>query len=168
MTKGNAIRYYRKFSGADRYLLGFNYKKDTYMADVKEIMPRFIRVERESTKKGGHEKLQLRLKNADMEYLIRHGAVKVDYEKTKGNNGRNFEMWVQKSNGQEARNWDNEGFWTGGDINIGGVEYQIKFNGAQIVTFNTLHELQKCGKNWKEYRPKVGRKKKPKNQICMK
>lgn len=160
MTKGNAIRYYRKYSGAQGYILGFTYKKKNYMIQVKEIMPRFIRVEKEASKKGGKEKLQLRLRNEHMEQLIRKGAVEIDYEVVKGNNGRAFEMWVQNYYGQTAREWDNDGFWTGGDINIDGIEYQIKFNGAQIVLFNTLKELQKCGKNWKEYRPKVGRKKK--------
>ena len=52
MTKENAIRYYRKFSGAQGYILGFTYKKKNYMATVEEIMPRFIRVEKEASKKG--------------------------------------------------------------------------------------------------------------------
>lgn len=160
MTKGNAIRYYRKFSGAQGYIIGFTYKKKSYMAIVDEIMPRFIRVEKEASKKGGKEKLQLRLTNQHMEQLIRKGAIEIDYEVTKGNNGRNFEMWVQRYFGQVARDWDNDGFWVGGDVNVDGIEYQIKFNGAQIVTFDTLHNLQKCGKDFKNYKPKVGRKKK--------
>ena len=160
MTKGNAIRYYRKFSGAQGYILGFTYKKKNYMAIVDEIMPRFIRVEKEASKKGGKEKLQLRLTNQHMEQLIRKGAIEIDYEITNGNNGRNFEMWVQRYFGQVARDWDNDGFWVGGDVNVDGIEYQIKFNGAQIVTFDTLHNLQKCGKDYKNYVPKRGRKKK--------
>ena len=142
MTKGNAIRYYRKFSGADAYVIGFVYKKKCYMAIVEEIMPRFIRVEKSSSKKGSKEKLQLRLTNEHMEQLIRKGAIEIDYEVTNGNNGRNFEMWVQNYFGQTAREWDNDGFWVGGDVNVDGIEYQIKFNGAQIVTFDTLHNLQ--------------------------
>ena len=60
MTKGNAIRYYRKFSGADRYIIGFVYKHELYAIAVDEIMPRFMKVEKSSSKKRGHEKLQLR------------------------------------------------------------------------------------------------------------
>ena len=159
MTKGNAIRYYRKFSGADKYIIGFEYKKEMYMAIVDEIMPRYISVERESSKKGGKEKLQLRLRNQHKEQLIRKGATKIDYERTQGNNGRNFEVWVQNYFGQTAREWDNDGFWVGGDVAVDGLEYQIKFEGAQIVMFNTLKELQKCGADFKNYVPKVGRKK---------
>lgn len=160
MTKGNAIRYYRKFSGANAYILGFTYKKENYMAIVNEIMPRFISIEKASSKKGGGEKLQLRLKNEHMEQLIRKGAQKIDYEVVKGNNGRAFEMWVQNYFGQTEREWDADGFWVGGDVSIDGIEYQVKFNGAQIVTFDTLHNLQKCGKDYKSYVPKRGRKKK--------
>lgn len=160
MTKENAIRYYRKFSGAQGYILGFTYKKKNYMATVEEIMPRFIRVEKEASKKGGKEKLQLRLTNEHMEYLIRKGAIEIDYKVTQGNNGRNFEMWVQRYYGQPAREWDSDGFWVDGDVNVNGIEYQIKFNGAQIVTFETLHNLQKCGKDYKNYISKRGRKKK--------
>ena len=36
---------------------------------------------------------------------------------------------------------------------IDGKEYQVKRDGAQIVVFDTLKKLQKCGKNWKEYKP---------------
>ena len=46
-------------------------------------------------------------------------------------------------NNQEPREKDNVGFWRGGDINIDGIEYQVKLNGAQIVEFRTLKKLQK-------------------------
>ena len=52
MTKETMIRNYRKFSAADSYILGFVYKHEVYMIEVEEIMPRFMRVERESTRNG--------------------------------------------------------------------------------------------------------------------
>ena len=158
MTKENAIRYYRKFSGADRYIIGFTYKKDFYIVAVDEIMPRYITVEREASSKGGNEKLQLRLKNAYKEQLIRKGAKMVDFTFTTKNKGRDLERYIYEAVGQEWRGNDHDGFWTGGDINIEGVEYQIKLEGAQIVTFATLHNLQKAGKDFRNYVPKVGRK----------
>lgn len=162
MKKENAIRYYRKFSGADAYIIGFEYKKEVYVSVIDEIMPRFTAIERASTSKGGGEKLQLRLKNEHMEQLIRKGAKKVDYKIVKGRNGRAFEAWIYEQVGRadEYRGDDQVGFWVCGDININGIEYQVKFNGAQIVTFDTLHNLQKCGKNYRTYVPKRGRKKK--------
>ena len=161
MTKENAIRYYRKFSAAKAYIIGFWYKKDFYTIKVNEIMPRYMSVEREASSKGGHEKLQLRLKNKHKEQLIRKGAVKIDFVPTTHNKGRDFEKFIYCMNGKENefRGNDHVGFWVEGDINIDGVEIQIKLEGAQIVTFSTLKNLQACGKDFRNYVPKVGRKK---------
>ncbi len=162
MKKENAIRYYRKFSAADAYIIGFEYKHDVYVAVVDELMPRYLRVEREASSKGGKEKLQLRLVNAHKEQLIRKGAIKVDYTIVKGYNGRAFEAWVYEQAGKanEFRGNDHIGFWVEGDININGVEYQVKFDGAQVVVFETLKNLQACGKDFRNYIPKAGRKRK--------
>ena len=147
MKKENAIHYYRKFSGADAYILGFIYKHDLYCITVDEIMPRFMRVEKSSSKKGGHEKLQFRLNNALKEQLIRKGAEKIGTEtdllEITGNKGVSFERMVYRMNGQEPRPKDSVRFDKGGDININGVEYQIKLDGAQIVEFRTLNKIQK-------------------------
>ena len=151
MKKENAIRYYRKFSGADAYILGFVYKHDLYCITVDEIMPRFMRVEKSSSKKGGHEKLQFRLNNALKEQLIRKGAEKIGTEtdllEITGNKGVSFERMVYRMNGQEPRPKDSVRFDKGGDININGVEYQIKFDGAQIVEFRTLNKIKKKRKS---------------------
>ena len=147
MKKENAIRYYRKFSRADAYILGFVYKHDLYCIIVDEIMPRFMRVEKSSSKKGGHEKLQFRLNNALKEQLIRKGAEKIGTEtdllEIAGNKGVSFERMVYRMNGQEPRPKDSVRFDKGGDININGIEYQIKLDGAQIVEFKTLNKIQK-------------------------
>lgn len=146
MKKENAIRYYRKFSGADAYILGFVYKHDLYCITVDEIMPRYMRVEKSSSKKGGHEKLQFRLNNALKEQLIRKGAKKIgtdtDLLEIKGNKGVSFERMVYRMNGQTPRPKDSVRFDKGGDISIYGVEYQIKLEGAQIVEFRTLKKIQ--------------------------
>lgn len=147
MTKGNAIRYYRKFSGADAYILGFIYKHELYAITVDEIMPRFMRVERSSVKKGAHEKLQFRLNNQHKEQLIRKGAQKIGTEadllEIPNNKGVSFERMVYRMNGQKPREKDNIRFTEGGDININGIEYQVKLEGAQIVEFRTLNKIQK-------------------------
>ena len=151
MKKENAIHYYRKFSGADAYILGFVYKHDLYCITVDEIMPRFMRVEKSSSKKGGHEKLQFRLNNALKEQLIRKGAEKIGTEtnllEIPGNKGVSFERMIYRMNGQEPRPKDSIRFDKGGDININGIEYQIKLDGAQIVEFRTLNKIQKERKN---------------------
>lgn len=146
MNKQTMIRNYRKFSAADAYILGFIYKHQVYMVEVAEIMPRYMRVEHESSKKGGCAKLQLRLPKQYQEQLIRKGAVAIGSEEILNgeyNKGVEFERIISEMNGVEFRGKDNVPFYVEGDLNINGKEVQIKFNGAQIVVERTLKKLQK-------------------------
>ena len=147
MTKTTMIKNYRKFSAADSYILGFEYKHNIYYIMIDEIPPRYMTVEHESSKKGGSAKLQLRLKKAYREQLIRKGATLIGDEnilKGQYNKGVEFERIISEMNGQEFRGKENVGFWVEGDLEIDGRQVQIKFNGAQIVVETTLERLKKA------------------------
>lgn len=149
MTKETMIRNYRKFSVADSYILGFIYKHEVYMIEVKEIMPRYIRVEHESSKKGGCAKLQLRLPQNYQKQLIKKGATCLGNEEILNgeyNKGVEFERIISEMNNQIFLGKDNVPFYIEGDIEIDGRQVQIKFNGAQIVVERTLKKLQKLQK----------------------
>ena len=146
MNKNTMIKNYRKFSAADSYILGFEYKHNIYAIMIDEIPPRYMTVERESSKKGGAQKLQLRLKKAYKEQLIRKGATYIGNEEIligRYNKGIEFERVISEMNGQEFRGKENIGFWVAGDIEIDGRQVQVKFNGAQIVVEKTLERLKK-------------------------
>lgn len=146
MTKTTMIKNYRKFSAADSYILGFLYKGSVYAIEVDDIAPRFMKVEHESSKKGGWAKLQFRLNNEYKEQLIRKGAYMLgDSTILEGeyNKGVEFEKYITEMNGQTFRGKDNIGFWVAGDIEIEGKQVQVKFEGAQIVVERTLIRLQK-------------------------
>jgi hypothetical protein len=146
MTKQTMIRNYRKYSAADSYILGFIYKHEVYAVEVAEIMPRYMRVEHESSKKGGCAKLQLRLPQNYQKQLIKKGAVVIGSEdilQGEYNKGVQFEKVISEMNGQEFRGKDNIPFYEAGDLEINGKQVQIKFNGAQIVVERTLKKLQK-------------------------
>lgn len=146
MTKQTMIKNYRKFSAANAYILGFEYKHNLYYIMVDEIAPRFMTVERESTKKGGARKLQLRLHKNHKEQLIRKGAILIgDENRLKGqyNKGVEFERLISEMNGQPFRGKENVGFWVEGDLEIDGKQIQVKLNGAQIVVETTLERLKK-------------------------
>lgn len=148
MTKGNMIRYYRKFSGADSYIIGFTYKHELYMIEVEEIMPRQMQVLHSSHRNGYQPKLQLVLNNHLKEQFIKKGAQHLGHESLligEFNKGVEFERLVAEMNGQEFRGKDNVGFWVSGDLEINGRQVQIKFQGAQIVAEKTLKKLQKRG-----------------------
>lgn len=149
MTKETMIRNYRKFSAADSYILGFIYKHEVYMIEVAEIMPRYMRVEHESSKKGGCAKLQLRLPQNYQKQLMRKGAICLGSEEILNgeyNKGVEFERLISEMNGQTFRGKDNVPFYVEGDLEIDGRQVQIKFNGAQIVVERTLKKLQKMQK----------------------
>ena len=148
MTKETMIKNYRKFSAADAYILGFEYKHIIYMVIVDEIMPRYMKVERESTKKGGKKKLQLRLCKQYKEQLLRKGAIALGDESilngTYNNKGVEFEKLIFNRYNQEFRGKDNVPFHKGGDININGVEVQVKYLHARICYDKTLTKLKKA------------------------
>lgn len=146
MNKATMIRNYRRFSAAEAYVLGFEYNKVIYAVMVDEIMPRFMRVEHESTKKGGAAKLQLRITKPLKEQLLRKGAVALGGAEIlvgEYNKGVEFERIISEMNGHPFRGKENVGFWVEGDVEIDGKQVQVKFNGAQIVVEKTLHRLQK-------------------------
>ena len=153
MTKGNAIRYYRKYTGTDRYFIGFQRKGFLWVADESELMPRWLTIRKPT---GNHkEKLQMDLKAKHKDQLIKKGAKPVmtseEFEEmakamAKGQTNKGwtlekiiFDMFEQ------SEDWDrdNTSFEDCGDINIDGVEYQIKYENAQIVVIQTLRDIQK-------------------------
>jgi len=146
MTKETMIRNYRRFSAAEKYTLGFIYKHELYMATVEEIAPRYMKVERASSKNGGGRKLQFRLNNKYKEQLIRKGAKKLGSESLlqgEYNKGVEFERLVYEMNKIEYRGKDSVGFWVEGDIEINGKQVQVKLEGAQVVMESTLEKLKK-------------------------
>lgn len=147
MNKQTMIRNYRRFSAADSYIIGFPYKHDVYMIEVEEIMPRYMKVEHESSKKGGAPKLQLRLNNKHKMELIKKGAVIIGHESMlengQYNKGVEFERIIDEMYGVEFRGKESTGFWVEGDLEIDGRQVQVKYAGAQIVVERTLKRLQK-------------------------
>lgn len=147
MTKATMIRNYRKFSGAESYIIGFVYKHMLYMIKVAEIMPRWMSVQHSSSRTGRVPKLQMSINNKAKEQFIRKGAVCLGSEDliicNDLNKGFAFERLVSEYYGIEYRGQDNVGFWVGGDLEVDGEQIQIKFQNAQIVSERTLERLKK-------------------------
>lgn len=134
MTKRTMIRHYRSHSAADKYILGFTYNNMLYMVMVDEIKPRFLTVEQASRNQG--ENLRLRIRKPLKEQLLRNYdcvcvGSKSDLVADKYNKGEIFEKIVTEYFGQT---WvkDIVPFWVQGDINLDGVEVQIKLEDATL------------------------------------
>lgn len=68
MTKGNVLRYYRKYTGTDRYFIGFQQDGFLWVADVEELMPRWLVMKAPTA--NHKEKLQMDLKAKHKKELI--------------------------------------------------------------------------------------------------
>lgn len=147
MNKRTMIKNYRKYSKADKYIIGFEYKKGIYAIVLDEIPPRFIKVEHASSQNGGGVKLQLRLCNKYKEQLIRKGAEYLGLPNIlegRYNKGCEFERLITTEYFGQKWEKNNIPFYMSGDITTeNGVEIQVKFEGAQIVCESTLEKLKR-------------------------
>ena len=146
MKKETMIKNYRKMSACDSYIIGFTYKHGVYMLEVKEIMPRYIRLEHTSSKRGSIPQLKFRLTNAYKEQLIRKGAEyigtdEVIYSLNK-NKGCAFEKYVTERFTSEMWVKDSVPFYVQGDIEVDGKQIQVKFEGAEITTERCLRNAR--------------------------
>ena len=144
MTKRTMIKAYRTYSAADAYIMGFVYDKSLYFVAVDEIMPRFLNVEEASRNQG--ENLRLRLRKAQKQSLLKKGAICLGSADKlvadKYNKGEIFEKIITEYYGQEWAK-DTVPFWVQGDINLDGVEVQIKLDGATLMNTKQLKKLRK-------------------------
>ena len=146
MTKGNMIRYYRKFSAANEYIIGFTLNHKVYMVRTKEITPQYLRVEEASRNYG--ENLRFRVLKAQKEKLL-DSAICLGTDSilnsTYWNKGEMFEKVVTEYFGQVWKK-DTIPFTKHGDINVNGIEVQIKFENATLMNTTQMHRLQRASK----------------------
>lgn len=145
MQKRTMINHYRKLSAADKYIVGFVYKHEIFMVEQKEIMPRFLTVEKASGNRG--ESLRLRMKKEMKEQLLRNKtciSLGSDSQLIEGkyNKGENFERLVTEYYGQEWKK-DTVPFWVQGDICLDGVEIQIKLDTATLLNTFQIEKFKK-------------------------
>lgn len=145
MEKRTMIKHYRNFSAADAYIVGFVYNHEVYMAEVNEIMPRFLKVEKASRNNG--ESLRLRIRKPLKEQLLRTkncillGSDTL-LDDNKYNKGENFEKLVTEYYGQVWEK-DTVPFWVQGDICVDHIEIQIKLDGASLLNTKQIEKLRK-------------------------
>lgn len=144
MTKETMIKFYRKHSAADSYIVGFVYNHGLYFITMDEIKPRFLSVEHASRNQG--ENLRLRLKKAHRESLMKKSPVylgSADYlDNDNYNKGEIFEKLVTEYYGQTWKK-DTVPFYVAGDINIDGQKVQIKLDSATLMNTAHVKKLQK-------------------------
>lgn len=141
MERMEMFNYYEKFNKAEKYIIGFSHKGSVYMLAVDHLNPDMITLESASKNQG--VSLRFRPKSAHKaEMLLKAvciGTMEMLIDE-KYNKGEMFEKAVTERYGQVWHK-DTVPFHKAGDINIDGVEIQIKFEKAALATSKTIEKL---------------------------
>ena len=145
MDMNESIKGYENVKASAAYAIGFDFKGGLYMinTDTLTTIERALKVEKVATSKGAGEKIRIRFTNMIKACMIANrkafrvgDASELEFDGMK-NRGECFERWYYEKHGREWHK-DSTPFYVAGDINVGGVEIQIKFDGATLVTEKTL------------------------------
>lgn len=144
----NLITRYNELAFTHNYIFGFTYKGNVYMTvTTNEILPFILKVDKAS--RGAGYSLRFKPTNKQKILLLENSTLicSVDYlnglkENSRYNFGEIFERMVHEKFG---KNWkkDNVPFTKGGDIEINGKAYQIKFEKATFASERTLANFEK-------------------------
>lgn len=148
MTREEMLQKYEELSVADRYNFGFAFRGEIYSVEAETLTPVLdcIKLGRMASKRGGYPKLRLMFDNWAKTRLINNGlAVKLgnvarmEYA-DKYNKGEHYEHFIYELNGREWKK-DRTPFYVDGDITIGELKVQIKFDGAELTNELTLSKV---------------------------
>ena len=141
------INEYNRLAYTHRYILGFAYKGVVYDVYVTaDVLPYVCRLDKAS--RGQGYSLRFKPTNAQKLMLIAKGAEVVcslDYfmanvNELPYNKGEVFEKMETEKVGQTWTK-DNVPFTIDGDLTVGGIAYQIKYEGATFTNEKTLAKL---------------------------
>lgn len=95
--KDELLRIYEKTTAATRTVFGFEYEKRVYMAILDAIPAQWVKLAKESSKRGGENKLRLEVNKTEKAKLLRKavmvGTVEI-INTIKSNKGDSWEKWV--------------------------------------------------------------------------
>lgn len=140
-------RDYARFTKAQAYLLCFENNGTVYGGYVEEIPRRMLKVHQEKVNGSYQKSLYVNMKTKKTQNELMKNAIILgtseDLIDEKYNKGVMAEKLVYEYFGQEFRGKDNVPFYISGDINVDGIEIQVKFGLARVVSDSTLTRLKK-------------------------
>ena len=144
----NLISRYNALAFTHNYIFGFIFNNNVYMTfTTNEILPFILKVDKAS--RGAGYSLRFKPTNKQKILLLENSTLicSADYlkdlkENSRYNFGEIFEKMVHERFGKEWKK-DNVPFTKGGDIEINGKAYQIKFEKATFASERTLENFEK-------------------------
>lgn len=141
------VNHYHRLSYTNQYIWGFTYKKVVYMAFTsQEAVERVCKLDRAS--RGAGYSLRFDPTNAQKLLLMTEATVLCSEEffnnevkNSKYNKGEIFEKMITETVfGQEWKK-DTVPFNEGGDVEVNGLAYQIKFQKATFCNEKSLANI---------------------------
>lgn len=148
MTLTEMINLYNTFSAADAYIVGFIMNHLLYYVRIDGHLPQeFLKFDRASSKRGGMAKVRVRLSSSIRSALVNSGkAVLLGSENLlltddRYNKGERFERTITETLTAEKWVKDSVPFNVAGDIELNGVQVQIKMDNAELTNEKFLGRL---------------------------
>ena len=153
MEKQEKIKYwleqYEKFSGCNAYEIYFNFRHTIYKIELKELDIEIVKLGRESSSKGGHEKLVMQVSSAKKQQWLLSGKAKQVMSEEKLiakaqelglNKGQTCEYLSAKARKQEYK-LDSTRFDKAGDVNLKRKRIQVKYENASLTQLRTIAKV---------------------------
>lgn len=138
MTRQQILKEYREKTASTENIIGFSHKGIVYAVRTKKIYPRYLKEDRAS--RGQGKSIRLNIVKEIKKSLLRQAFPVGTTKELTGNGynrGENFERLVFRYYGKEWKK-DSTKFTKAGDIQIDGIEVQIKFHRATITNETIL------------------------------
>jgi len=140
------VKSYEMTTGAQGYLYGFVQNHNLYYVLTAGLIDEALKLDRESSKRGGRFKIRIRFSSAMRKAMIATGkAVLLGSENLldtndKYNKGERFERIITESLTGERWEKDSKPYWECGDVRLNGKEIQVKFDGAELTNESAVEK----------------------------
>lgn len=142
---------YEKFNGCNCYEIYFIFNHKLHKIELKKLENDIIKVGKESSKKGGYEKLRMYISSKKKQEWILSGKAKELMSEEKFiktmqeqnlNKGQTCEYLSAKARKQEYK-LDSTRFDKAGDVNLKRKKIQVKFENASLTQLRTIEKVAK-------------------------
>ena len=143
--KDELLRIYEETTAASRTIFGFEYEKRVYMAIIDAIPANWVKLAKESSKRGGETKLRLEVGKTEKAKLLRKAIMVGTLEiisTIKNNKGDSWEKWVTEHY-KQIWNKKSTPYYEDGDITVYGEKLQIKWENATLAKESTIRNAQR-------------------------
>ena len=139
------LQLYEQYNGCNCYEIYFLFNKKLYKIELKQLDAGFVKMGRESSSKGGWEKLRLAVNKAKkVEWLSSGKAREVmtqdKFVKLAEELGLNKGQACAKAR-KQSYTLDSTRFDKAGDVNLKRKKIQVKFENASLTQLRTIAKV---------------------------